>query len=599
MQQSNLSNHTGNQTRQTINNQFKITTTKRTILLLMFALTSFNWIIGQISCYPDNANYNTGSTDGTNFTQTSLIYTESNRAERGWARFNTSAIPDGDEILAIELHLYVNDDNWAWFKVMSMESDPLGGDAASIFQDAGDGTTYATNISDFPEPGWYIVDLGITAAVDLKNLLVNDWFAIGLNEHETDRPGFYLSCDGWDETNKPYIVVTRNAPPSCPAPSALTVSNIAANSADLSWTENGTATNWNIKWGTSGFNPDTEGTIISSVTNPYTLSGLAADATFDWYVRSDCGGGDKSDWVGPKTFTIRDLAPAPYTQGFPTTSPPEGWTTTGWTIGTTSAIPALDGNYIRELMQSSTPRTFTTINIGNVSADMLLSFYYAHANYSYPYVAPGNGSGNFIVSISTDYGQSYTNLETVNNNSIASWQYKSYDLNAYAGEIVKIKITGNTNSGYYWLAFDSFSVDVPVSCPAPTLLSNSSVTPNSAELSWTERGSATSWNIKWATASFDPDTEGTLVSGVTNPFTLSGLDQNTNYHWYVQADCGGGSVSDWEGPNSFTTLHLSPAPYTQGFPTTSPPEGWTTTGWTIGTTSAIPALDGNYIRELM
>ncbi|MDY0075711.1 MAG: fibronectin type III domain-containing protein [Bacteroidales bacterium] len=572
---------------------------KRKMLLLMLVLASFNWIIGQTSCYPDNVNYNTGSTNGTIFTKTSEIYTESNDAERGWARFNTSAIPDGDDISSVELHIYVNDDNYAYFNVMSMENDPLSGDAASVFIDAGDGTAYTTYTSNFPSPDWYVVDLGATASVDLKNRLADDWFAIGLYEHELSGM-FYLSCDGWNEINKPYIVVTHATPPSCPAPSALSVSNIAANSADLSWTENGTATNWNIKWGASGFNPDTEGTIISSVTNPYTLSGLAADATYDWYVRSDCGGGDKSDWAGPNTFTIRDLAPTPYTQGFPTTTTPEGWTTTGWTIGTTGAIPPLDGNYIRSIMVSHIiPQSFTTINIGPVSADMVLSFYYAHANYQSPYASPGDGSGNFVVYLSTNYGQTYnTVLETVNNNTIATWQYKSYDLTAYAGENVKIKIKGNHNSGSYWLAFDNFSIAALPPCPAPTLLANSSITPNSADLSWTERGSATSWNIKWAAGGFDPATDGTLVSGVTNPYTLSGLDQNTTYHWYVQANCGG-DEGDWAGPNTFTTLHLAPAPYTQGFPTTTTPEGWTTTYWTIGTETAIPPLDGNYIRRLM
>ncbi|MCK9451323.1 MAG: hypothetical protein M0Q90_06490, partial [Bacteroidales bacterium] len=298
--------------------------------------------------------------------------------------------------------------------------------------------------------------------------------------------------------------------------------------------------------------------------------------------------------------------PAPYTQGFPTTSPPEGWTTTGWTIGTTSAIPALDGNYIRELMQSSTPRTFTTINIGNVSADMLLSFYYAHANYSYPYVAPGNGSGNFIVSISTDYGQSYTNLETVNNNSIASWQYKSYDLNAYAGEIVKIKITGNTNSGYYWLAFDSFSVDVPVSCPAPTLLSNSSVTPNSAELSWTESGSATTWNLEWkAGADFTPgnsESDGQITVNTNTEHSLTGLSVNTTYYWYVQSDCGG-DKSDWVGPDSFTTTQLvATLPFTEDFEIW--PNSWTvvingtqTNQWHVGTATAHGGSQAAYISN--
>ncbi|HDO26972.1 MAG TPA: hypothetical protein ENH02_02535, partial [Bacteroidetes bacterium] len=124
---------------------------KRKLLFLVFALLAMGITYGQTTCNPDGANYNTGSTDGSTFTQTSLIRTESADAERGWARFNTSAIPDGDDISVVELHIYVSDDNYAYFKVMSLENDPLSGTAADVFTDCGDGTTYSTYTSNFPD----------------------------------------------------------------------------------------------------------------------------------------------------------------------------------------------------------------------------------------------------------------------------------------------------------------------------------------------------------------------------------------------------------------------------------------------------------------
>ncbi|MDY0075713.1 MAG: choice-of-anchor J domain-containing protein [Bacteroidales bacterium] len=570
---------------------------KRKLLLLVFVLTSFNWIIGQTSCYPDNADYNTGSTNGINFTQTSEIHAQGNNAERGWARFNTSAIPDGDEVLSVELHIYINHNNWAFFKIMSMENDPLSGDAASVYIDAGDGTAYTTYTSNFPSPDWYVVDLGATAAVDLKNRLADDWFAIGLYEYDLSGTPF-LSCDGWNETNKPYIVVTHSAPPSCLAPSALAESNITANSADLSWTENNTATTWNIKWGVDGFNPDSEGTLISELTgNPYALSGLAANTTYDWYVQSDCGSGDKSSWAGPKTFTTLVLAPTPYHEGFTEWTLPEGWTATNWYIDITDVIAPIAGNYIFGELYFSAPLTLTTVNIGPVSAGMHLSFDYAHANYDPPYPSPGDGSGNFVVSISDDYGQNYSILETVDNNSIVEWQYKSYDLSAYAGENVKIKITANRISSNYYLAFDNLSVAIPPSCLTPSTLITSNITLNSADLSWTENGTATSWNIKWGAEGFDPDSEGTLITGLTNnSHPLSGLATNASYDWYVQSDCGSGDKSSWAGPKTFATQNISSTPYLEDFESMDIPEGWTTIGWwEIGTVFAISPINGSYM----
>ena len=39
--------------------------------------------------------------------------------------------------------------------------------------------------------------------------------------------------------------------------------NVTPTSADIGWTENGTATTWNIEWGATGFTPGS-GTIIST-----------------------------------------------------------------------------------------------------------------------------------------------------------------------------------------------------------------------------------------------------------------------------------------------------------------------------------------------
>src|SRR5690606_7709287 len=58
---------------------------------------------------------------------------------------------------------------------------------------------------------------------------------------------------------------------------------------------------WNIEYGPSGFAPGT-GTVVNGVTNPYTIPGLTADTQYDFYVQTDCGAGDLSEWVGPQTF---------------------------------------------------------------------------------------------------------------------------------------------------------------------------------------------------------------------------------------------------------------------------------------------------------
>jgi hypothetical protein len=64
----------------------------------------------------------------------------------------------------------------------------------------------------------------------------------------------------------------------------------------------GSATGWIIEYGPAGFTPG-NGTVISNITSkPYTLTGLSAMTCYDWYVRSDCGGGSTSSLSNKASF---------------------------------------------------------------------------------------------------------------------------------------------------------------------------------------------------------------------------------------------------------------------------------------------------------
>jgi len=89
---------------------------------------------------------------------------------------------------------------------------------------------------------------------------------------------------------------------NCNVPGALGASNVQANSALLNWTSGGSAL-WNIQYGVSGFTLGT-GTRRNAVnTNPYTLSGLQGNTTYQFYVQDSCSGIGSSSWAGPYSFT--------------------------------------------------------------------------------------------------------------------------------------------------------------------------------------------------------------------------------------------------------------------------------------------------------
>lgn len=90
--------------------------------------------------------------------------------------------------------------------------------------------------------------------------------------------------------------------------------------------------------------------------------------------------------------------------------------------------------------------------------------------------------------------------------------------------------------------------ETPVACQAPSNVSASNITANSATISWIENGTATSWVI---------DYNGQTVNATTNPYTLTGLTANTSYSVAVKAICGDNEESDFSEPYSFTTANVS------------------------------------------
>src|SRR5690606_23480651 len=83
------------------------------------------------------------------------------------------------------------------------------------------------------------------------------------------------------------------------------------NNAILSWTELGTATQWEVivQPINSGLPDGTEPEIQIATSNPYTYEGLTPGVQYEFYVRSICDGGLLSDWRGPMDFQT-PLCPA-------------------------------------------------------------------------------------------------------------------------------------------------------------------------------------------------------------------------------------------------------------------------------------------------
>ncbi len=205
-------------------------------------------------------------------------------------------------------------------------------------------------------------------------------------------------------------------------------------------------------------------TPIPAGTNIETLTGLASNQTYYFWMRRLCSTDDKSPWA-TTSFTTAAVTPAPWTEGFATTAVPAGWTTAGWTLGNTSGAPGNPNTNIYKNMwdySTASTGTFSTINVGPLDTDTYeLSFDYRQGAYSSPY-APLATWGNFEVQVSTDFGTTWTTVGTITNETgDGSYIKKTFPLSAYENQYVKVRINSTWAAGDYYLAFDNFKIEIP------------------------------------------------------------------------------------------------------------------------------------------
>ncbi|MBP7532970.1 MAG: pre-peptidase C-terminal domain-containing protein [Chitinophagales bacterium] len=115
---------------------------------------------------------------------------------------------------------------------------------------------------------------------------------------------YFVTIEAFGATTTGAFTLTVVAPPTCPAPTALTASGLTASAATLSWTAGGTETAWNLEWGATGFTQGT-GTLVSGLSAAsYSASGFSSCTAYQYYVQADCGGATgTSTWAGPFSFT--------------------------------------------------------------------------------------------------------------------------------------------------------------------------------------------------------------------------------------------------------------------------------------------------------
>ncbi len=354
--------------------------------------------------------------------------------------------------------------------------------------------------------------------------------------------------------------IQLNEMPACPPPSYQIESNLTGTSVDLGWSQIGTVSSWDIRLVTAG--TDTTGTGYSTtISNPLTVDTLTGNTDYQWYVRSSCG----SAWIGPSSFhTSCTSLTAPVSENFDGVSAPDlpnCWTkivntTSGYSYVQTSTYnPNSSPNSVIFYNNYDTTGTFLLITpqLTDLPTQQNMITFYAKG---------ADGGEAFIVGTMTDPSDesTFTPYKTITLTDTYI-QYKVYFGSGYTLNDTYIAFKHGMNDRYLNIYFDDFVYTAMPACPEPSDLAADSISDTAAKLSWTENGSATSWQLRIVTSG--TDTTGLGYSTVTaNPLWIDTLLANTSYDWYVRGDCAG----EWSAKATFSTMCSSrTAPFSENF----------------------------------
>ena len=417
-----------------------------------------------------------------------------------------------------------------------------------------------------------------------------------------------------------------NLIPTCPRPRNVNVPDetITTTSAVVTWFDTN-ASSWIVEYGPVGFTRG-YGTMDIASSTTYTIVGLNPSSRYDVYVYGLCSATDTSLASFRKTFTTdcAVLSNFPVFEGF-----------TGYATGTSATyhypvcwyggsnystsypyFNAVSSDvaeylycYVSGAASSGTKYTYIAMPAIDSSqyqiTDMMVSFRAKAASTGTTY------DQRLYIGVSVDPNDpsTFTAIDTVDLRGHTNWvSVDELDFSNFTGTgkyvtfLVCPEITSGT-SAYSSVYIDDIELDLIPTCRRPADVRVNSVSATTIELAWTERNSATSWEIEYGPMGFAQGS-GTTVTANTNPYTITGLTANTNYDFYVKSVCSTTDHSRFTRANHFSTAQVpATIPYSYDFESEGEWANWgvntgySSVNWFRGTATAAQGTNSMYVSS--
>ncbi len=339
------------------------------------------------------------------------------------------------------------------------------------------------------------------------------------------------------------------------------VRNLAATptsdvSGTISWTPMGLATNWNVILSDTLVTDFTAAIPSSVADTTYTATGLTADTRYYAYVQSSCGGDDNSAWVGPaafRTYCDGSVLPVPQIYGFEELTEgelPSCWNAiishvrNGYNYPSATTQNGYNGNNSFAFISEDGQDELLRLGTYDATSPLMISFYGAHA------YAPEQ----FIVGY-MDANNDFVPVDTL----VMPTEY--YPTEPFAVSFADVSMTALTpaiyvvgdGSSIYASFIDDVRVQEQSACAAPYNFHALNVSGTTIDLQWSDSTGASSWTIVYDTMPITDFANAVNQTAGEDSVTISDLEFNTMYYFYLQSDCSNGGNSEWVGPLTATT----------------------------------------------
>ncbi len=287
-------------------------------------------------------------------------------------------------------------------------------------------------------------------------------------------------------------------------PTGLSVNYTGDQTATVTWTDAEGAISYDI---------DVNGTVTEGVRSPYELAGLLLSGTYEVKVRANYGEGNYSEWTDAVTFKTDDCMNADKCY-----------------ITYELSANAYNGSYNYGWYYSG-------IDVYNADTNELIDFWTVDAS-------KATATGALAVCPGTNLSFQWYCSYSPDNDNILVGNIVVKDAN---GEAI-INQTGVLTAAV------NYTVDCTISeFKKPTDFVATWVGATSADLSWTENGTATEWVIEIT----DNDEEETWeVTATENPYKITNLTPDTEYYVRVRP---AGENDKWSEGIFFNTSFTAPA----------------------------------------